>query len=97
MKLKNLIMSHDMNQAVLTLKDDKPSLEFLGVGRSKHLQQLNALMAKMTNQMGGTFVNNPFYAKLNQQEVSPLLYDVQKCFFGRYTNSYRSRFIPSAA
>ena len=65
-----LIMSHDSNQAVLKLKNNKPSLEFLGVARSEHLKELNALMAKMTHAMGGTFVNNPFYAAFNEQEVT---------------------------
>jgi hypothetical protein len=64
-----LIMSHDSNQAVLTLKKNKPSLEFLGVGRSEHLKELNSMMAKMTHEIGGTFINNPFYAAFNEQEV----------------------------
>jgi len=68
-----LIMSHDMNQAVLTLEGNKPSLEFLGVGRTDHLKQLNDFMVKLTQKMGGTFVNNPFFAKLNRQQVRSLI------------------------
>ncbi|KAK8038165.1 glucose-methanol-choline oxidoreductase [Apiospora phragmitis] len=65
-----LVMSHDSNQAVLTLKDDKPVLEFLGVGRSDHVKQLNEILAKATRAAGGTFVHNPFYALMGQQEVT---------------------------
>ena len=65
-----LIMSHDDNQAILTLKDDKPSLKFLGVGRRRHVSYLNDVLATITNAMGGTFVNSPFFAALGQQEVS---------------------------
>ena len=64
-----LIMSHDANQAQMRLKHDKPALEFLGVGRQRHLEKLNNLMSEMTNSHGGTFIQNPFYADFNQQEV----------------------------
>lgn len=64
-----LIMSHDSNQAIMTLKNDKPVLKFLGVGRSDHVNQLNGILAEMTRAVGGTYVNSPFYAALGQQEV----------------------------
>ncbi|XMA12769.1 hypothetical protein WAI453_005560 [Rhynchosporium graminicola] len=65
-----LVMSHDSNQAILTLKDDKPVLEFLGVGRSDHVQYLNDILRQATQAVGGTFVNSPFYAALGQQEIT---------------------------
>ncbi|KAI3396784.1 hypothetical protein diail_11684 [Diaporthe ilicicola] len=65
-----LIMSHDSNQAMLTLKDDKPELEFLGVGRSDHVKKLNEILAKATKAVGGTLVQNPFFALLGQQQVT---------------------------
>ncbi|KAI1486721.1 glucose-methanol-choline oxidoreductase [Biscogniauxia mediterranea] len=65
-----LIMSHDSNQAYLTLKDDKPVLEFIGVGRSDHVKYLNGVLKKATNAVGGTFVQNPFYALLGEQQVT---------------------------
>ncbi|KAF9881347.1 glucose-methanol-choline oxidoreductase [Colletotrichum karsti] len=65
-----LVMSHDSSQAMLTLKDDKPVLEFLGVGRSDHVRKLNDLLAKATQAMGGTFVNNPFHALMGGQQVT---------------------------
>ncbi|KAI3532007.1 glucose-methanol-choline oxidoreductase [Colletotrichum costaricense] len=65
-----LVMSHDSSQAMLTLKDDKPVLEFLGVGRSDHVRKLNDLLAKATQAMGGTFVKNPFDALMGGQQVT---------------------------
>lgn len=65
-----LIMSHDSNQAILTLKDDKPVLEFAGVGKSEHVQYLNGILRDATEAVGGTFVQSPFYAALGQQEIT---------------------------
>ena len=65
-----LIMSHDSNQAVMTLEKDKSALEFLGVGRSDHVQELNGMLAKATSAVGGTYINSPFYAALGQQEIT---------------------------
>lgn len=65
-----LVMSHDSNQAILTLKDDKPVLEFLGVGRSNHVKWINSILEKATRAVGGTFVQNPFYALMGQQQVT---------------------------
>lgn len=65
-----LIMSHDSNQATLTLKNDQPVLEFMGVGRSGHVKKLNAILKDATEAVGGTFVQNPFYAALGQQEIT---------------------------
>ncbi|THU97328.1 FAD/NAD(P)-binding domain-containing protein [Dendrothele bispora CBS 962.96] len=62
-----LIMSHDSNEGILTLKGDKPHLEFLGVGRTEHVKVLNEVLAKATSAVGGTFINSPFYAAFNQQ------------------------------
>ena len=58
------------NQAMLTLKDDKPVLEFFGVGRSDHVKYLNDLLARATRAVGGTLVQNPFFALMGQQQVT---------------------------
>jgi choline dehydrogenase-like flavoprotein len=65
-----LVMSHDSNQAILTLKNDKPVLKFLGVGRSDHVEYLNSILAQATSAVGGAFVNSPFYAAFGQQEIT---------------------------
>ena len=64
-----LIMSHDSNQAILTLEDNKPALRFLGVGRSDHVAFLNNKLAEATSAVGGICINNPFFAAFGQQEV----------------------------
>ncbi|KAJ2973237.1 hypothetical protein NUW58_g8986 [Xylaria curta] len=65
-----LIMSHDTNQAYLTLKEDKPVLEFIGVGRSDHVKTLNHILEKATRAVGGTLVQNPFYSLMKQQQIT---------------------------
>ncbi|KAJ5153414.1 uncharacterized protein N7482_009892 [Penicillium canariense] len=65
-----LVMSHDSNQATLTLQDDRPILKFLGVGRSEHVEYLDSVLAQATNAVGGTYVGSPFWAALGQQEIT---------------------------
>ena len=65
-----LVMSHDSNQAILSLHKDQPVLEFMGVGRSEHVTYLNELLKKATEAVGGTFINSPFYAVLGKQEIT---------------------------
>ncbi|KAI1330208.1 hypothetical protein F5Y16DRAFT_408698 [Xylariaceae sp. FL0255] len=60
-----LIMSHDSNQAYLTLKKDKPVLEFIGVDRSDHVKYLNNVLRKATTAAGGTFIQNPLSSILD--------------------------------
>ncbi|KAK4142292.1 cholesterol oxidase [Dichotomopilus funicola] len=62
-----LVMSHDTNHAVLSLKDDKPMLEFLGVSRSNHVKKVNKLLERATELVGGTMVQSPFAALLGQE------------------------------
>jgi hypothetical protein len=57
-----LIMSHDGNEGVQTLADDKPHLKFLGVGRTEHVKKLNLDLANATSAVGGTLVHSPFMA-----------------------------------
>lgn len=55
---------------MLSLENDRPKLEFLGVGRSEHVKQLNHKLAQATQAVGGTFVQSPFFALLGEQEVT---------------------------
>ena len=72
-----LIMSHDSNQATLSFnKSGLPVLEFLGVGASRSVRRLNQVMADATSAVGGTFVNNPFFAVLGEQEVCVCPYTI---------------------
>ena len=65
-----LIMSHDSNQAILTLKDDKPQLKFLGVGRSDHIEYLRHVLEQATSAVGGVFVRHPFNQMPGGQEIT---------------------------
>lgn len=58
------------SQAILTLKDDKPVLEFLGLDRSEHVKKINKVLEEATQKVGGTFVQNPFYALMGKQQVT---------------------------
>ncbi|KAL2269710.1 hypothetical protein VTJ83DRAFT_1894 [Remersonia thermophila] len=62
-----LVMSHDSNQGILSLKDDKPVLEFLGVTRSHHVKKVHEILEQATKAVGGTLVHSPFHAVLEQQ------------------------------
>ncbi|KKY25275.1 putative glucose-methanol-choline oxidoreductase [Phaeomoniella chlamydospora] len=55
-----LIMSHDSNQASLTIENDKPRLVFIGKSRADHVQSLKHLLAQSISAMGGIFVGSPF-------------------------------------
>ena len=66
-----LVMSHDDNQATLTLENNKPYLQFLGVERSEHVKELNAVLAKASKAIGAEFIPNPFSSELlGQSEVT---------------------------
>lgn len=68
-----LTMSHDSNQAYLTLNESgRPVMQFLGVGARKRVAYLNEVLAKATNGVGGTHINNLFFAALGKQEVHPV-------------------------
>ncbi|KID84137.1 cholesterol oxidase precursor [Metarhizium guizhouense ARSEF 977] len=62
-----LIMSHDGSQASLRLQDDKPVLEFVGVGHSDRVKRLHALLAKATESVGGRVIDNPFHGVFGDQ------------------------------
>ncbi|CAG8962220.1 hypothetical protein HYFRA_00005273 [Hymenoscyphus fraxineus] len=62
-----LVMSHDSNQAILTLENDQPVLEFMGVASSGHVKKLMETLAKATQAVGGTFVKNPFDGYFKQE------------------------------
>ncbi|KAK7532801.1 uncharacterized protein J3D65DRAFT_557668 [Phyllosticta citribraziliensis] len=64
-----LIMSHDSNEAILTLENDKPRLQFIGVGRTQRVKKLNDVLEKATLAVGGRLVKSPMYSQFT---VHPL-------------------------
>ncbi|KAK7613132.1 hypothetical protein JOL62DRAFT_498300 [Phyllosticta paracitricarpa] len=65
-----LVMSHDSNEAILSLENDKPYLQFLGVGRTQHAKRLNEVLAKATSAIGGKLVRSPMYSSSQPEEVT---------------------------
>ncbi|KAH7101205.1 FAD/NAD(P)-binding domain-containing protein [Auriculariales sp. MPI-PUGE-AT-0066] len=63
-----LVMSHDSNQAVMTLDPEtkETRLNFQGVGRAEHVKRIGETLAGL----GGTFVQSPFYTLLGQAEIT---------------------------
>ncbi|KAF2736450.1 FAD/NAD(P)-binding domain-containing protein [Polyplosphaeria fusca] len=52
-----LVMSHDHNEAIMTLHNDQPKLQFLGRERHTHAKYLQGVLTKMTHAIGGTFID----------------------------------------
>lgn len=66
-----LIMTHDDNQATMTLVDNAPYLQFVGVARSQHVEFLNNVLIKATNMVGAEYIPNPFTTKeLGNAEIT---------------------------
>ncbi|UKZ47827.1 hypothetical protein TrVGV298_002059 [Trichoderma virens] len=64
-----LIMSHDGSQATLSLKNDRPVLEFQGVGKSDRIKRFHDILEKATDAVGGTLVYTPLY-HMNKQQIT---------------------------
>lgn len=66
-----MIMSHDDNQATLTLDNNSPYLQFLGVERSDHVQKLNKVLTDASRVIEAEFIPNPFSSEvLGQSEIT---------------------------
>lgn len=65
-----LIMSHDGSQATLSLKNDRPVLEFQGVGKSDRVKRFHDILEKATDAVGGTLVYTPMYHFMNKHQIT---------------------------
>ncbi|KAF6824728.1 glucose-methanol-choline oxidoreductase [Colletotrichum plurivorum] len=65
-----LIMSHDSSQATMSLVNDRPFINYSGVGKSQRVKKLSGYLSKMTNLIGGTYVDSPFYAAFGEKEIT---------------------------
>lgn len=54
-----LLMSHDSNEGILTLRENRPSLKFLGVGKTERVSKLREVLATITQKVGGVLVDGP--------------------------------------
>lgn len=50
--------------------DDRPLINFSGVGTSKRATKLAGYLQKITNLIGGTYVDSPFYAAFGEKEIT---------------------------
>lgn len=58
------------SQATMNLVDDRPLINFSGVGTSKRATKLAGYLQKITNLIGGTYVDSPFYAAFGEKEIT---------------------------
>ncbi|KAL7961890.1 hypothetical protein V8C34DRAFT_243312 [Trichoderma compactum] len=65
-----LIMSHDGGQARLSLKNDRPVLEFQGVGKSDRVKRFHDMLEKATDAVGGTLVYSPLYHFMDKHQIT---------------------------
>jgi hypothetical protein len=61
---------HLGNQANLTLKNDKPLLKISRSALSENSKQINELLAKATEAVEGTFLQGPFLATPDHQQMT---------------------------
>ncbi|KZV89714.1 FAD/NAD(P)-binding domain-containing protein [Exidia glandulosa HHB12029] len=63
-----LVMSHDSNQATMTLDPDSDDARIVwqGVGRAEHIAEISETLARL----GGTLVQSPFFSLLGQAEIT---------------------------
>jgi hypothetical protein len=54
----------------MTLKDGRPHLSYSGVGKSNRVSRLTGYLTKMTNLIGGVYVDSPFYAAFGEKEIT---------------------------
>jgi len=52
-----LVMSHDNNEGILTLRDDKPNIKWLGVKRAEHVEEIQRVLGEMAHSINGTLIN----------------------------------------
>lgn len=65
-----LLMSHDSNEGILALKGNRPSLQFVGVGKTERVSTLREVMATATGKMGGALVDGPLSAGYMREQLT---------------------------
>ncbi|RUS30580.1 hypothetical protein BC938DRAFT_479217 [Jimgerdemannia flammicorona] len=62
-----LIMSHDDNQGELTLVNDNLKVSLRDAGKTDRIRNLNNILARATDSIGGTFVPSPLWTVLDKE------------------------------
>lgn len=54
----------------MQLDKDRPMINYSGVGKSHRAKKLAGYLAKLTNLIGGIYVDSPFYAAFGEKEIT---------------------------
>ncbi len=65
-----LIMSHDDGEGRMVLEDDRLRIHWPGVGGQPNFERVNQKLLDATRPLGGTFVPNPTWSKLTNQNLT---------------------------
>ncbi|KAK4071095.1 CAZyme family AA3 [Trichoderma aggressivum f. europaeum] len=63
-------LTNSGSQATLSLKNDRPVLEFQGVGKSDRIKRFHDILEKATDAVGGTLVYTPMYHFMNKHQIT---------------------------
>ncbi|MBI1803215.1 MAG: alpha/beta fold hydrolase [Ignavibacteria bacterium] len=64
-----LIMTHDSEDGVMELENDRLRISWPNVGREEIFKRANDTLLQCTEALGGTYVENPVWTKLLHQEL----------------------------
>jgi len=64
-----LVMTHDSEDGVMTLEGDRLLISWPNVGSEQIFKNVNETLLKCTEALGGTYVKNPIWTKLFDQEL----------------------------
>ena len=65
-----LIMSHDNDEGRMFLEKDRLRIDWPGVGGQPVFERINQQLLNATKPLGGTFVPNPSWSKLTNQNLT---------------------------
>jgi cholesterol oxidase len=65
-----LVMAHDDDEGHMVLEDDRLRVNWPGVGGEPIFERINQQLLNVTKPLGGTFVPNPSWSKLTNQNLT---------------------------
>ncbi len=65
-----LVMGHDDGEGQMVLQDDRLRVNWAGVGGQPVFERINQQLLNATKPLGGTFVPNPSWSKLTNQNLT---------------------------
>lgn len=54
----------------MNIEDDRPLINFSGVGKSQRVTKLSKALQNITDAIGGSYVDSPFYAAFGEKEIT---------------------------